>query len=309
MSDKDTKRITLSNGVLQIYPQAQQASKVMGKVVGETCPKPFIMGEENWEDRTDQWGETKDNDTIVTHSQNQERKNVKSYDELGEASSDHEECHERGYMCGPNDWYNVEQTAYWQITEAAGDEDDQEMVQYMNGWRHTDDDPPGQCTGCAYKGVINYENGQNRWRKEVRHNDYRDMNWKPGVSYSIAESERWVGMKTVRFEYPKDDGSYAIRLELWIDDDENNEPGSYSNKWRLLRVVEDFTGKEWDEDSDEGCGCGCPDIHEPLFFKYPFASYRTDNTEAEMAGVSVVEIIPPAPNNFYKQGDVLENTN
>ena len=178
----------------------------------------------------------------------------------------------------------------------------------MNGWRHTGENTPQICTGCAYKGVINYENGNTRWRKEVAHNDYRDMRWKPGVSYSIADSERWVGIKTVRFEYQKDNGSYAIRLELWIDDDENNEPGNYSNKWRLLRVEEDFGGKEWDEDSDDGCGCGCPETHEPLFFKYPFASYRTDRTEAEMAGVSVGEITPPIPDNFYNEGDLVEKT-
>jgi hypothetical protein len=52
------------------------------------------------------------------------------------------------------------------------------MVQYMNGWRHTSEDTPHICTGCAYKGVINYENGETRWRKEVAHNDYRDINWK-----------------------------------------------------------------------------------------------------------------------------------
>jgi hypothetical protein len=156
--------------------------------------------------------------------------------------------------------------------------------------------------------VINFEIGETLWRIVVAHNDYRDINWKPGVGFSIADSERWVGMKTVRFEYQKDDKSYAIRLELWIDDDENSEPGNYSNKWKLLRVEEDMVGKEWDEESDEGCGCGCPETHAPLFFKYPFASYRTDRTKAEMAGVSVIEIAPPTPENFYKEGDVIEKT-
>jgi hypothetical protein len=73
-------------------------------------------------------------------------------------------------------------------------------------------------------------------------------------------------------------------------------------------VEEDVIGKEWDEDSDEGCGCGCPGTHEPLFFKYPFASYRTDRTKAEMAGVSVIEITPPTPEKFYNEGDVVEKT-
>ena len=68
--------------------------------VGTKCPEPFIMGEGDWKDRTDQWGQTKENNIIVTASSDEgERMNLKSYSDYnkGEAEQKHEVSLERGY--------------------------------------------------------------------------------------------------------------------------------------------------------------------------------------------------------------------
>ena len=86
---------------MQIYAKATKPAMVCEREVGTKCPEPFIMGEGDWKDRTDQWGQTKENNTIVTASSNEgERMNVKSYSAYnkGEAEKKHDVSLERGYM-------------------------------------------------------------------------------------------------------------------------------------------------------------------------------------------------------------------
>jgi hypothetical protein len=98
-------------------------------------------------------------------------------------------------------------------------------------------------------------------------------------------------------------------LELWIDDGKNNKPSNFSNNWRLVNVDKDHIGKRWSDDNDDECGCGCPKKHHPLLFKYPYCTYRSDNTGAEISGVTVFEIVPPTPDKFYKEGDIVSSSN
>jgi hypothetical protein len=45
----------------------------------------------------------------------------------------------------------------------------------------------------------------------------------------------------------------------------------------------------------------------------PFSSSihtaRSDNTGAEISGVTVFEIVPPTPDKFYKEGDIVSSSN
>jgi hypothetical protein len=51
---------------LQIYAKATKPTMVCEREVGTKCPDPFIMGEGDWKDGTDQGGQTKeDNDSYV----------------------------------------------------------------------------------------------------------------------------------------------------------------------------------------------------------------------------------------------------
>jgi hypothetical protein len=43
----------------------------------------------------------------------------------------------------------------------------------------------------------------------------------------------------------KDNDSYVVRLELWIDNGKNNKLSNFSNNWRLVHVDEDHIGKRW----------------------------------------------------------------
>ena len=69
-NDNSAADRSIFGGVLQIYAKATKPAMVCEREEGTKCPEPFIIGEGDWKDRTDQLGQTKENNIIVTASSN-----------------------------------------------------------------------------------------------------------------------------------------------------------------------------------------------------------------------------------------------
>ena len=195
-------------------------------------------------------------------------------------------------MCSPLDWTDYELTAYFQLVTASADDSNRDFTMYGGGGRHTGDGPPIGCLGSSYKGSLHYVDGSVRFGKESWHvnYDYRDGWIDAGVPDLLAEPERWVGMKVVRYAFERD-GAWGVRNELWLDVTGLDENGVPANDWQLATASEDHPDQEsW---GDEATACGAPVDDQIMLWGGPWVTWRWDDTTARLRLMSVREILPP----------------
>ena len=181
----------------------------------------------------------------------------------------------KGYMQSPNDWKNVKMTGYVKLISS--DFDDQ-FNWYNRGGSHTDTAP---CEGTAYKSdVIYYFSGQTRFNKEQWHpGGYAFTIPKTVTSKSIQG--KWVGLKYIVYNFPQQDGKTAVRLQSWID--QNND-----GNW--VKINDFVDSGRW---GDQGGYCGgTPD--QLITWGGPIATFRWDYaTNVDFKNFSVREIQAP----------------
>jgi F5/8 type C domain len=270
------------NGVRQLYPSRT------GKAA------PWTLGFGDWQARLRPDGASiagSGKDTVLTNS-GQVRISVEAVDSSCEGEPDHGLALQRGYMCSPNDWYNVEFTGYIKLDTPAGDASDQDWTWYAGGGRHTGDGWEDGCMGSAYKGSYHYRDADVRYGKEQWHVNYDYKSWTSvtgGIDYT-ANRSRWLGMKYVKYQFTRN-GQRGIRLELWLDLDGIDSAGNPRNNWQRVRVVEDHPDAgSWGGDAGE---CRAPDADQIMFWGGPWVTYRWDNTTSRLRLMSVREITPP----------------
>lgn len=142
---------------------------------------------------------------------------------------DHGKLATRGYMMSPKDWRNVEITIYFQFDSGAASD---QFVLYCRGGTHTGNHG---CEGFAYKADIQFNNGNTRFAKEQWHVSYVFTNWKDKLNIGNTKGH-YTGMKFIVYNINK---NAAVKLELWVDTDENNvwkkadefvDDGGFGNK-------------------------------------------------------------------------------
>ena len=187
----------------------------------------------------------------------------------------------KGYMQSPNDWKNVEITAYLKldnqggyITGASGGVLGGHYTMYARGGRHIGFGPDeGGCEGTSYHGDWAY-NGATRFAKEQWFPSYVFTPYKP--STSPIES-KWVGFKTIMYNIQQN-GKTAVKMEIWVDTNANGN-------WVKVNEFVDSGG--WGGAGTE-CG-GSPD--QIISWGGPIITYRWDNSpDVDIKDFSVREI-------------------
>jgi hypothetical protein len=177
---------------------------------------------------------------------------------------------QRGYMQNPQDWRNVEMTAYVRINKVYSTSGTS-LVWYARGGHHSNN---YHCEGSAYKGNIKYD-GNTRFQKEMGHGTstyFTTSNVATPLTGKIIG--RWFGYKFCLYDLPNGD----VKMENWLDLDLNNN-------WTKVLEATDDGG--WGTNPYK-CG-GTPDQR----FKWggPQAVFRFDSTnDIDFKKMSVREI-------------------
>jgi hypothetical protein len=177
---------------------------------------------------------------------------------------------QRGYMQNPQDWRNIEMTAYVRINKV-NTVSGHAFVMYARGGHHSNN---YHCEGSAYKGNVKYD-GNTRFQKEMGHGDntyFTTSNVATPLTGKIIG--RWFGYKFCCYDLPNGD----VKLENWFDLDLNNN-------W--IKVLEKTDAGGWGNNPYK-CG-GTPDQR----FKWggPQAVFRFDSTnDIDFKKMSVREI-------------------
>ncbi len=187
----------------------------------------------------------------------------------------------KGYMQSPNDWKNVEITAYLKlvnqggyVTGASGDLLGGHYTMYARGGMHKGFGPTdGGCEGTSYHGDWAYD-GATRFAKEQRYPSYIFTPFKP--SSGPIES-KWVGFKTIMYNIQQN-GKTAVKMEIWVDTNGNGN-------WVKVNEFVDSGG--W---GNAGAECGdSPD--QIITWGGPIVTYRWDNSpDVDIKDFSVREI-------------------
>lgn len=133
----------------------------------------------------------------------------------------------RGFMHSPQDWKDVEITGYVKLNEFSENDN---FVWFTRGGRHTDSD---QCQGSGYKGNLFYL-GETQFSKEQWHVSYAKS---PTNVATGPLQGKWIGFKFVMYNFVRDDGKPAVKLENWIDADADGKnwvnvyQGADAGKW------------------------------------------------------------------------------
>jgi hypothetical protein len=202
----------------------------------------------------------------------------------------------QGYMLRPNDWKNVELTAYLRVVHATGSsQNGASHIEFGgHGARNTGGQTIGgfdnSCEATAYHSNT-YLTGRVKFEKDLKHT--------PGYSVESADPQKqhvvnttefngknWIGIKAVIYDF----GNGSVKVEQWVDDHSNNiQPG---NHWR--KVLETIDHGQWGPTRghiDGACGGGEFQIAS---WGGPIALFRWDNIDnMDIKDASVREIIPP----------------
>jgi hypothetical protein len=207
---------------------------------------------------------------------------------------DQVKLHNRKYMMLPNDWKNIEITAYIKVIRATSNNNNggAHFEWFCRGGpKHSDRQ---RCEGTSYHANIYEKNigshddrGKVKFEKELQHADGYAQTQKIKVTESLKD--RWIGYKAVFYSYEKD-GKEIVKLEQWLDEgsDNENQPG---NNWGDHPVFEYIDDGNWETDNGNGyCGGSSKQI---ITWGGPSASFRSDEIEYLFKWASVREIIPP----------------
>ena len=203
----------------------------------------------------------------------------------------------QGYMLRPNDWKNVELTAYLRVVHATSSSSNgASHIEFgAHGARNTSGGSVGgfdsSCEATAYHSNT-YLTGRVKFEKDLKHT--------PGYSVESADPQKlnqvnttefkngnWIGIKAVIYDFPNG----SVKVEQWVDDHSSNVvPG---NHWR--KVLETVDHGQWGPTRgsiDGACGGGEFQIAS---WGGPIALFRWDNIDSmDIKDASVREITPPA---------------
>jgi F5/8 type C domain-containing protein/Big-like domain-containing protein len=203
----------------------------------------------------------------------------------------------QGYMLRPNDWKNVELTAYLRVVHATSSSSNgASHIEFgAHGARNTSGGSVGgfdsSCEATAYHSNT-YLTGRVKFEKDLKHT--------PGYSVESADPQKlnqvnttefkngnWIGIKAVIYDFPNG----SVKVEQWVDDHSSNAvPG---NHWR--KVLETVDHGQWGPTRgsiDGACGGGEFQIAS---WGGPIALFRWDNIDSmDIKDASVREITPPA---------------
>ncbi|MDR4492409.1 MAG: hypothetical protein R2685_16190 [Candidatus Nitrosocosmicus sp.] len=269
------------------------------------------MGFNNWQQRVQRGGSRHGSSTgsgvnTICEEKDQVRLNVKCKPDSGEGSGDHKKNMTRGWSDSPDDFVNIEQTGYVDVTHLTSDHKDQDITFYGPSGRHSGSGGSEGCKGSCYKGSLHAKDGTNRMGKENWHVKYTYGKWDwndgpDGVKEIVKQmngQNKRVGLKWINFKV----GNYR-RLEIWVDVggaiSYNEQP---KNEWKLIMVHEDHS--DFGEEMDE---CGCDNKQQAILWGAPDCTYRWDGTTAKLSLATVQEINPPSI--FYNIGDKVTENN
>jgi hypothetical protein len=173
----------------------------------------------------------------------------------------------RMYVPSPTLWKDVEITGYVRLDSYTFDE---EFAWAARSGKHS---PDNACDATAYFGALGFS-GKSWFQKKVFHGEgYTDKR------YSLAHVEpaqnRWIGFKLVAYNI---DSDRAVRLELWLD---NNADNNWS------KIAEAIDNGGWSHDYPGMCAKASDHVMtEPT----PRTMFRVDNATFEFKKLSVREI-------------------
>lgn len=175
----------------------------------------------------------------------------------------------KGYMQASNDWKNIEMTGYVKLISGSGDT----FTWYARGGKHSDS---YECEGTAYKDWLWYD-GKTEFAKEQVHPDTTSTSEK---SVTGSLTGKWIGFKFVMYNFQKD-GKTAVKLETWLDADNDKE---------FVKVYEEIDSGGWGND---GTACG-GSSDQRITWGGPIATFRWDDANnVDIKWFSVREIKPP----------------
>jgi hypothetical protein len=201
----------------------------------------------------------------------------------------------QGYMLRPNDWKNVELTAYLRVVQASSSTSNgASHIEFgAHGARNTNGGTVGgfdsSCEATAYHSNT-YLTGRVKFEKDLQHtNGYSVESADPQKLNQVNTTEfngkNWLGIKMVLYDI----GNGSVKVEQWVDDHSNNiQPG---NHWR--KVLETIDHGQWGP-TRGGNHCGGSEF-QVASWGGPIALFRWDNIpNMDIKDASVREIIPPA---------------
>lgn len=262
----------------------------------------WVLGFDNWKVRaTDTNNVSGTGRDAIYKKSGQVRFSVKCKQGAGDGSNNHKLNLQRGYSDSPDDFVNIEQTGYIDITNLASSSSDQDVTWYGPTGRHTDNGGANKCMGSTYKGSLHAKEGKNRMAKENWHVNMTFLPWQDGpagvknIIKQMNEQSKRVGFKWVNYRV----GNYR-RREIWVDIGGaigyNENP---KNKWQLVRLHEDRS-----DFGDDIKDCGCDNDKQAILWGAPSCTYRWDNQTGKLSLATVQEIYPPT--TFYNVGDIVE---
>ena len=187
----------------------------------------------------------------------------------------------KGYMQSPNDWKNVEITAYLKlnnqggyVTGASGKLLGGLYTMYARGGKHTGFGwAQGDCEGTSYHGDWAYDGGT-QFAKEQWYVSYVFTPYNPSTDPIVS---KWVGFKTIMYNMEQN-GKTAVKMEIWVD---------AKNNGNWVKVNEFVDSGGWGNAGGE-CG-GAPD--QIITWGGPIVTYRWDNSpDVDVKDFSVREI-------------------
>ena len=206
-----------------------------------------------------------------------------------------QEMANQGYMLRPNDWKNVELTAYLRVNQATSSTNNgQAHIEFGgHGARNTNGGTVGgfdsSCEATAYHSNT-YLTGRVKFEKDLKHTagysvgsaDPQELN---AVNTTEFNGQNWIGIKAVIYDI----GNGSVKVEQWVDDYSNNiQPG---NHWR--KVLETIDNGQWGPTRGHiGSACGGGEF-QVASWGGPIALFRWDNiNDMDIKDASVREITP-----------------
>ena len=202
----------------------------------------------------------------------------------------------QGYMLRPNDWKNVELTAYLRVDHATSSTSNGEAhIEFGgHGARNTSGGTVGgfdrSCEATAYHSNT-YLTGRVKFEKDLKHTagysvESADPQKLNVVNTTEFKGGNWIGIKMVIYDI----GNGSVKVEQWVDDHSNNiQPG---NHWR--KALETIDHGQWGPTRGSiGSACGGGEF-QVASWGGPIALFRWDNIDnMDIKDASVREIIPP----------------
>lgn len=196
----------------------------------------------------------------------------------GFATHDYEELRKRGaWDSKTEDWRDVEMTAYVKMKGQSSGGSGDEVSWVVRSVRHNNASHSG-CGGSSYHGNL-HVSGSGRFKKEDWHVQYQN-------DELLSKNVGRVNGKTVGFKfclYNINDDK-AVKLELYIDKDNNNTWEAFGDK---------IDAGDWTSNGPDMKHCGATSNTAIISWGSPKVIWKwNDPLSVEISKMSVREIIP-----------------